>query len=60
MNEITRSDIIERSTMGFGDTLDIADTVGRILKNSGVRNGLVASFAGDQQTQSLPYSLSPG
>jgi secondary thiamine-phosphate synthase enzyme len=60
MNHITHSDVVELSTRGFGDTLDITDAVAGILEEAGVHNGLVTVFCQGSTGTITTIEFEPG
>lgn len=60
MRGIIKSDIVELSTRGFGDTQDITDAVAMALEKSGVREGLVTVFCQGSTGTVTTIEFEPG
>jgi secondary thiamine-phosphate synthase enzyme len=57
---ITFSDTISLSTKGFGDTLDISGAVEKILRESGVTNGIITVFCQGSTGTVTTIEFEPG
>lgn len=60
MSGIIKSDIVELSTRGFGDTRDITDAVVKVLEKSGVQEGLVTIFCQGSTGTVTTIEFEPG